>query len=210
MNEESKIYIVDDDEAVRNALSFLMKAEGLPAQVYASAEEFLAALTPATQGCLLVDVRMPGMSGLHLQQRLRQDHVGLPVIIMTGHGDVAMAVKAMKAGAMDFIEKPFDNAELLQLLHKCLVHCRTVQHNQHDIEVNLQRLERLTKREREVMDLLVEGNQNKVIAAKLGISPRTVELHRARVMEKLEARSLSEVVRIALTASAHEMQLSPE
>lgn len=196
MNKEPKVHIVDDDEAIRQALTFLMKSEGLSSRDYASAEAFLAEVTPATQGCLILDVRMPGLSGLHLQQRLRQQHISLPVIIMTGHGDVAMAVKAMKAGAVDFIEKPFDNELLLQLVHSCLTQSR----EQVDQEECLQRLERLTKRERQVMDLLVEGNQNKVIAAKLGISPRTVELHRARVMEKLEARSLSDVVRIALMA----------
>lgn len=204
MNKESTVYIVDDDEAIRKALAFLLKSEGLPARLFASAEEFLAELNPAMQGCLLLDVRMPGISGLHLQQRLKQAHIALPVIIMTGYGDVAMAVKAMKAGAMDFIEKPFDNTELIQLLHKCLSHCEIVLHNQLDKEMSIQRLERLTKRERQVLELLVEGNQNKVIAAKLDISPRTVELHRARVMEKLEAKSLSDVVRIALAATANE------
>lgn len=201
MNEVSKVFIVDDDEAIRQALLFLMKSEGLPARAYDSAEAFLAEVSPATQGCLVLDVRMPGISGLHLQQLLRQEHFTLPVIIMTGHGDVAMAVKAMKAGAMDFIEKPFDNELLLHLVHSCL----TQSSHQTRHEEGLQRLERLTKRERQVMDLLVEGNQNKVIAAQLNISPRTVELHRARVMEKLEARSLSDVVRIALAASADEL-----
>ena len=203
MRNESIVHIVDDDEAIRKALLFLMKAEGLSARDYASAEEFLAEVTPAMRGCLLLDVRMPGISGLHLQQRLKQDHISLPIIMMTGHGDVPMAVSAMKAGAIDFIEKPFNNDELLQLLHKCFSHCDIVRHNQQDKDLSVQRLRRLTKRERQVLDLLVEGNQNKVIAAKLDISPRTVELHRARVMEKLEAHSLSEIVRIALLASEH-------
>lgn len=201
MNKESKVYIVDDDEAIRKALSFLMNSEGLPAQLYASGEDFLAEVSPDMRGCLLLDVRMPGISGLHLQQLLKQKHIALPVIIMTGHGDVAMAVNAMKAGVMDFIEKPFDNDELIHLIHKSFSHCEKIQQNQHNKEICVQRLESLTNRERQVLDLLVEGNQNKVIAAKLGISPRTVELHRARVMEKLEARSLSEIVRIALIAS---------
>lgn len=200
MTEEPKIFIVDDDLAIRQALLLLMKSEGLPARGYESAEAFLAEIKSETQGCLVLDVRMPGISGLHLQQLLRHEHINLPVIIMTGHGDVSMAVKAMKAGAIDFIEKPFDNEQLLQLVRSCLTQCR--QHmNQ---EEGVQRIERLTNRERQVMELLVEGDQNKVIAAKLAISPRTVELHRARVMEKLEARSLSDVVRIALVASAHD------
>ena len=200
MTEEPKIFIVDDDLAIRQALLLLMKSEGLPARGYESAEAFLAEIKSETQGCLVLDVRMPGISGLHLQQLLRHEHINLPVIIMTGHGDVSMAVKAMKAGAIDFIEKPFDNEQLLQLVRSCLTQCR--QHmNQ---EEGVQQIERLTNRERQVMELLVEGDQNKVIAAKLAISPRTVELHRARVMEKLEARSLSDVVRIALVASAHD------
>jgi len=202
MNEESKVYIVDDDEAVRKALCLLMKSEGLATRDYASAEAFLAEVTPATQGCLLLDVRMPGLSGLELQQLLRKKQLAIPLIIMTGYGEVQMAVQAMKAGAIDFLEKPFDNELLLQRVHSCLRQCR----HQPRHDEGVQRLERLTKRERQVMDLLVEGNQNKVIAAKLAISPRTVELHRAHVMEKLEARSLSDVVRIALAASsAHDL-----
>ena len=200
MNEDSRVYIVDDDEAVRQALMLLMKSEGFTAVSYPSAEIFLTEIKPNTKGCLLLDVRMPGISGLHLQKILEHEHITLPVIIMTGHGDVTMAVNAMKAGAVDFIEKPFDNDNLLLMVHSCLKQSR-----QHiDQQEGIQRLEHLTKREREVMDLLVDGDQNKVIAAKLGISPRTVELHRARVMEKLEVRSLSDVVRIALAAAMQE------
>jgi len=201
MTEEVKVHIVDDDEAVRNALSFLMKAEDIPSQAYASAEEFLAKAGPVTQGCLLLDVRMPGLSGLQLQGQLKKNYLTLPVIIMTGYADVGMAVNAMKAGALDFIEKPFENEQLLPKVHACLQQSMQM-FTQNE---SMRRLERLTKRERQVMDLLVDGNQNKVIAAKLSISPRTVELHRARVMEKLEAKSLSDVVRIALTASTQEL-----
>ncbi len=201
MDKQPIVYIVDDDEAIRKALLFLMKSEGLFAKDYASAEAFLATVTTATYGCLLLDVRMSGISGLDLQQKLRQEHASLSVIIMTGHGDVAMAVQAMKAGAMDFIEKPFDNEQLLKQVHVCLKQ-RKYQ-ARHEEEV--QRLKRLTKRERQVMDLLVEGNQNKVIASKLNISPRTVELHRAKIMEKLETKSLSHVVRISLAEMAQEV-----
>ncbi len=200
MNEQPTIHIVDDDDAIRQALLFLMKSEGLSACGYASAEAFLATVTLATRGCLILDVRMPGLSGLDLQQQLKQQHITLPVIIMTGYADVAMAVMAMKAGAMDFIEKPFNNELLLQQVRACLTQCG----HQYSQNEGIERLERLTIRERQVMELLVDGNQNKVIAAKLNISSRTVELHRARVMEKLETRSLSCVVRIALAARAQD------
>ncbi len=201
MTEEVKVHIVDDDDAVREALSFLMKSEGLLAKGYASAEAFLTEASPVTQGCLLLDVRMPGLSGLELQEQLKKNYIKLPVIIMTGYADVGMAVQAMKAGALDFIEKPFENEMLLPKVHSCLQQStRIMTENE-----STQRIERLTKREHQVMELLVEGNQNKVIAAKLSISPRTVELHRARVMQKLEAKSLSDVVRIALAASKQEL-----
>jgi len=203
MTEIPKIYIVDDDEAIRNLLGLIMHSENLPFELYSSAEEFLAQVTPAIRGCLILDVTMPGISGLQLLERLRQKYKTLPIIIMTGYADVAMAVKAMKMGAIDFIEKPFNNAKLLRVLYSCLAYCESLQHDQNEKEECARRLERLTKRERQVMDLLVEGYKNKVIATRLNISPRTVELHRARVMEKLEVRSLSEVVRIALTASEH-------
>lgn len=195
------IHIVDDDSAVRNALSLLMEAEGLQVRAYASAEEFLEGVTPATKGCLLLDVRMPGLSGLELQQALRKKRINLPVIIMTGYADVPMAVQAMKAGALEFIEKPFDNERLLQQVHVCLQKCEQLQTEQVQLQAAGEKTARLTRRERQVMDMLVQGCQNRAIAEKLGISPRTVEIHRARVMEKLEAHSLSDVVRIGLMSS---------
>lgn len=202
MQHEPMVHIVDDDDAVRDALSLLMQAENIPYQSYASAEEFLDKHKYEHEqlqlGCLLLDIRMPGMNGLELLELLNKQNVTIPVVFITGHGDVSMAVNAMKAGATDFIEKPFDNARLLSLVRNCLVECvdlnNTSQH-QHEMET---RLARLTKREREVMELLVDGKQNKVIAQELNISPRTVELHRSRVMGKLQAHSLSEIVRIAL------------
>jgi two-component system response regulator FixJ len=202
-NKQPVVHIVDDDAAVRSALTFLMETEGLPATAYASAEEFLDNVNPATRGCLLLDVRMPGQSGLELQQALIQKQIALPIIIMTGYADVPMAVQAMKAGAFDFIEKPFDNERLVQQVHVCLQMSEQVQSKQVQHLAAEEKIGRLSRRERQVMEMLVQGHQNRAIADKLGISPRTVEIHRARVMEKLEAHSLSDVVRIALNATAN-------
>ncbi len=198
MQHEPMVHIVDDDEAVRDALSLLMQAEDIPSQTYASAEEFLDQHAQFKLGCLLLDVRMPGMNGLELLDLLKQQDVSIPVIFISGHGDVSMAVKAMKAGASDFIEKPFDNEHLLNLVSICLVDSVSLNNStqlRHELEA---KVASLTKREREVMELLVDGKQNKVIAKELNISTRTVELHRSRVMEKLHAHSLSEIVRAAL------------
>lgn len=201
MQHEPIIHIIDDDDAIRAALSLLMQAESIPYKTYSSAEEFLDEHAQLKLGCLILDIRMPGMNGLELLDVLKQQDVSIPVIFITGHGDIAMAVKAMKAGASDFIEKPFDNERLISLARNCLVDCVALDNtNQHRHEME-SRLARLTKREREVMELLVDGKQNKVIAQELNISPRTVELHRSRVMEKLQAHSLSEIVRTALIIS---------
>lgn len=198
MQHEPMIHIVDDDGAIRDALSLLMQAENIPYMAYASAEEFLAQHAQNKMGCLLLDIRMPGMNGLELLDLLNKQDVAIPVIFITGHGDISMAVKAMKAGATDFIEKPFDNDRLLSIARNCLVECVALNNSsQHRNEMK-SRLARLTKRELEVMKMLVDGKQNKVIAQELNISPRTVELHRSRVMEKLHAHSLSEIVRTAL------------
>ena len=195
------VHIVDDDDAVRDALSLLMRAEDIPFHVYASAEEFLVQHAQNKLGCLLLDVRMPGMNGLELLEVLNKQDVSIPVIFITGHGDVSLAVNAMKAGATDFIEKPFDNNRLISVVSNCLVECVSLNNSsQHRHEME-ERLARLTKREKEVMELLVDGKQNKIIARELGISPRTVELHRAKVMEKLHAHSLSEIVRTAMLVS---------
>ncbi len=201
MTPELTVHVVDDDAAIRDALRLLLKSSGMRVETHASAEQFLGACRPPVSGCLLVDVRMPGMSGLELQEALAARGIRLPVIVITGHGDVAMAVRAMKAGAVDFIEKPFDNAALLECLRNALARAANAhQHEMKSAEVAAH-LALLTQREREVMQLLIAGKSNKVIAADLAISARTVEVHRARIMEKLKARSLADVVRIALAAA---------
>jgi len=191
---EQIIYLVDDDEALRDSLAWLLESQGFKVAAFASAEDFLKAWRPEFNGCLLLDVRMPGMSGLELHERLRAQYSTLPIIFITGHGDVPMAVAALKKGAVDFIEKPFNDTELLRLVSQCLV---TEQEHRarrrQDAEVS-RRLDQLTQREREVLDLIIAGKLNKQIADVLGISIKTVEVHRARVMEKMAAQSLAELV----------------
>lgn len=192
------VYIVDDDDAIRKALKLLMKSAGLEAEVHASAKSFLDSYEGCVCGCLLLDVRMPGMSGLELQKLLVNQQINIPVIIMTGHGDIAMAVQTMKDGAFDFIEKPFDNQALVERVQAALEQASDAESRDSHREEVLSRFARLTPREREIMDSLVGGKRNKVIAAELGISTRTVEAHRAKIMEKMGARSLSEIVRMNL------------
>ncbi|NIM51026.1 MAG: response regulator [Gemmatimonadales bacterium] len=195
---EPTVFIVDDDAPVRESLKLLMRSVGLGAEAYPSANEFLDAYDPTRPGCVVLDVRMPGMSGLELQERLDSLKSTLPIIFVTAHGDVPMAVKAVKAGAADFIQKPFRDQELLDKI-------------QHAIEINAQRREAvadqqaiatriasLTPREREVMEKVVGGKANKLIAIDLGISQRTVEIHRARVMEKMRAHSVSHLVQMVI------------
>lgn len=201
MKPEAVIYIVDDDEPIRKSLQLLMKSARYTSRSCASAREFLECHDPSRPGCLVLDVRMPGMSGLELQEMLRETGIGIPVIIMTGHGDIPMAVRAMKAGALDFIEKPFDNQLLLDRIEQALQEAAEEQQRQQVAAEAAELLDRLTPRERETMDLLVEGKLNKQIAADLGISVRTVEAHRARIMEKLDVRSLSDLVRLSMHVS---------
>ena len=194
------VYIVDDDSAIRDALSFLMKSIGFESKTYASAETFLNQANFDRPGCLVVDVRMHGMSGLELQQVLNERGIALPVIIITGHGDVPMAVQAMKAGAVDFLEKPYDNEVLITRIRQSLEDATKEQDKESRIAEAKARLAQLTPRELEVMNLLVAGKHNKIIAIELNISVRTAEAHRAKVMKKLQADSLSDIVRIALVA----------
>jgi RNA polymerase sigma factor (sigma-70 family) len=192
------VFVVDDDEAVRDSLVLLFESEGLAARPFASADEVLAKLEREQPGCIVADVRMPGMSGVELLEKLKAQRATLPIILITGHGDVPMAVAALKAGADDFFEKPFDDAQLVASVRAALD--RTNEDRRRAVEEDelRARLASLTAREREVMDLIVAGHSNKMVAARLAISPRTVEVYRARVMEKMQARSLAEIVRMAI------------
>lgn len=198
MKTDQTIYIVDDEEPVRKALRFLTKSDGLKSESFATAQDFLDSVDEIGPGCLLLDVCMPDMTGLELQEALHERNAEIPVIIITGHADVATAVRAMKGGASDFIEKPFDSDELLERIHLCLNGEAKQRRSSEWRKQASERLARLTRRESEVMQGLVEGKRNKQIADELFISFRTVELHRASIMEKLEANSLSDVVRIGL------------
>ena len=194
------VHLVDDDEAIRRSVGFMLKTSGHRVETYESGAELLKNRAQLEQGCILLDIRMPGMDGLEVQQALKDKGVGLPVIIMTGHGDVTLAVRAMKAGAVDFIEKPFAKDALLASLEegfRRLSRKEATQDRRMDAEV---RLQALTPRERDVLDGLAQGLPNKTIAYDLGISPRTVEIHRANLMAKLGVRSLSEALRIAFAA----------
>ena len=194
------IFVVDDDEAVRDSLKILLETEGYRATGFESAVAFLDGWREGMRGCLLADVRMPDMTGLELQEVVIERRLGLPVIIITGHGDVPMAVRAMKAGAVDFIEKPFSDTTILDSVRRAMEASAHAGAAQGASVEALQRLESLTPRERQVLECLVRGRPNKVIAYELDISPRTVEIHRARVMEKMQAESLSHLVRLALAA----------
>ncbi len=195
------IHVVDDDAAIRDSLRVLLESSGLAVSTYASAPLFLAAAAESS-GCVLTDVRMPGMDGLALQRALRERGVRLPVIVMTGQGDIPIAVRAMKEGAVDFLEKPFADQDLLDAVRRALAESERRAAREQLCEEAQRKLAMLTAREREVLDLLVSGLSTKAIANALGASPRTIEVHRARVFEKLGARSLPELVRFALEAGA--------
>jgi two-component system, LuxR family, response regulator FixJ len=200
------IYIVDDDEAVRDSLSVLLESRNYIVRAFPSAVEFLAAAPTSRPGCLIADIRMPEMDGLELQQRLIERRLRFPLIIITGHGDVPLAVRAMKAGAIDFIEKPFAAETILNSVEAALAR-HSEPYDQNPLAATAAtRLALLTPREREVLQGLLGGLPNKSIAYDLAISPRTVEIHRARIMDKMGARSLSELIRMSLAAG---VQLSP-
>ncbi len=194
------VFIVDDDAAIRFAMQALMDSVNLKHEIFESGDDFLEKVTEQRPGCLVLDIRMPGLGGLELQEELIKRGNTLPIIFITGHGDVPMAVEAMQKGAVDFIQKPFRDQELLDRIREALAtdEERREEQQQH-AEVN-ERLGRLTNREREVFDLVVTGKPNKVIAYELGVSQRTVEIHRARVMEKMQARSLADLVKMHMTA----------
>lgn len=188
------VYVVDDDDAVRDSLGFLLRSIGLECELYASAIEFLERYDAQRHACLVADIRMPGLSGLELQQVLNERKAAIPIVFITGHGDVPMAVAAMKAGAKDFIQKPFRDQDLIDRIHKALEQDKESRASRAEADTILERLASLTPRETEVMQRVVKGHANKVIAIDLGVSQRTVELHRARVMRKLKMRSLAELV----------------
>ena len=192
------VFVVDDDEAVRNSLRFLLKSVGLPTQAMSSATEFLQSYQPSQPGCLVLDVRMPAMSGLELQQQLNLRGATIPVIFITGHGDIPMAVEAMQHGAFDFLQKPFRDQDLIDRIQKALAKDAKTRAALKQHERIRRRLDSLTPREREVLALMTKGMPNKVMAAELGVSQRTVEIHRARVMEKSGASSLAQLVRMVM------------
>lgn len=198
MARAQTVFIIDDDPDVLDAMSMLLHSNGLPTRAYNSATGFLRDLQSGEQGCLVLDVRLPGVSGLELQQQLKRRGISLPIIFITGHGDVPMAVQTMKNGALDFLQKPFRDQDLLEAIY------RSLELNQHNSEelAQIQEIQacidNLTRRECEVMQHMVAGDITKVIAADLGVSPRTAELHRARVMEKMQVKTLAQLVQMVM------------
>ena len=201
MTKKQKILIVDDEDAIRHSASFMLRHAGYDVETFASGPEFLAKLTRETEGCVLLDVRMPEMDGLTVLERTREISERLPVIILTGHGDVATAVSAMKSGATDFLEKPFEKATIIGSIEDAFSKADAGTAHQESQRTARAKVDVLTSRERDVLELLVDGLTNKSIAERLGISARTVEIHRSNLMKKLEADSLSAVLKIAISAN---------
>ena len=202
MNTEFIVHVVDDDDAVRDALLELLDSVGLKAVGFQSADNFLKELKPNNAGCLVLDIRMPGMSGLELQKTLHEMDSTLPIIFITGHADVPMAIEAMKYGAVEFIEKPFRDQELLDCINSTMKNAK-LSHDRNLEKKQIQaRLNSLTEREKEALELLSEGYPNKIIADKMGISQRTVENHRANLLEKLQAKSTAALIKLLLLANA--------
>ncbi len=209
MRHSQTIYVVDDDQAVRESLQWLLESVGLPARTFASAQEFLDAYQPDGGGCVVLDVRMPDMSGLEVQKRLTEMGNSLPVIIITGHGDVPMAVRALKAGAVDFIEKPFNDQTLLERIQECLEKERQRREERAYRQVLRERMRHLTQRERQVLDGVVAGKVSRAIADELGISGKTVEAHRANIIRKMGASSLAELITMCITMGLMEKGQEP-
>jgi two-component system response regulator FixJ len=198
IHSEPTVFVVDDDAGVRDSIALLIRSVGLKSQTYPSANDFLATYAAGTPGCLVLDVRMPGMSGLELQERLEAIGSTLPIIFLTAHGDIPMAVQAVKAGAVDFIQKPFRDQALIDRIQQAIEQDARAREEFTDRDRIADRVATLTPREREVMDMVVEGKANKAIAIDLGLSQRTVEIHRARVMKKMQAESLSQLVQMIM------------
>ena len=204
MQPEPIIYVIDDDDAVRQSLEFLLKTTGMTVRGFEHAKAFLDILPQVQHGCVITDVRMPGMSGIDLLSRLKDSNPNLPVIVITGHGDISLAVEAMKIGAIDFLEKPFDDDHLIAAVRAALNRDAGVVKRKAELGEITEKLAALSNRERQVLDGLVAGKANKSIAFDLGISPRTVEIYRANVMTKMAANSLSDLVRMAMLADIME------
>ncbi len=198
--ESGTVFLIDDDPGVRDSLTLLLSLRGISTQPFASAESFIESYQPDSLGCVLTDLRMPGMTGLELQAMLRARKLDVPVVVLTAHGDVATARAALKNGAFDFLEKPVDDAMLVDVLRNALRVDRERRAAASERSQADRRIERLTEREREILALIAAGHQNREIAAQLSISPRTVEVHKARIMEKLECSSLAELIRMNLGA----------
>jgi FixJ family two-component response regulator len=195
-----RVFVVDDDQGVRESVRILMRSIGVESETFQSADDFLEQYDPEKPGCLVLDVRMPGMSGLELQERLASVRSTLPIIFISAHGDVPMAVEAVKAGAADFVQKPFRDQDLIDKIQEAFVENARVREKLRDRSRHADRLASLTPREREVMEKVVEGIANKVIAIDLDLSQRTVEIHRARMMKKMEAKSVSQLVQMVVQA----------
>lgn len=208
MTPQGSVYVVDDDEAVAHSLCMLLESVGLTVETFATAQAFLERTDLSRTACLLLDVRMPGMSGLQLQEAMKARGLSIPIVFITGHGDVRMAVRAVQAGAVDFIEKPFHDQDLLDSIHKALAHGLAQRSTGDERALIAARIKTLTPRELEVMNLVVEGKPSKVIARMLDISAKTVEFHRSRVMEKMHTSSALDLVRIVLMAE-HVAQPAP-
>jgi len=198
MTTQPTVYVVDDDPSIRDAIRCVVESISLPVETFASCEEFLDVYAPKAHGCLVLDVRLPGMGGFELQEKLAAKSIGIPIILITGYGEVSMAVRAIKNGATDFLTKPFGDQDLLDAVRQALDADAAARDRQAQALAIEQRYDRLTSREREVMALVIAGKANKVIAAELGVSCKTVEGHRSRVMEKMEADSLPALVRMGV------------
>ena len=201
---DSKVFVGDDDAAMRKSLRWLIESVGLEVETFGSANEFLENFDSAQTGCLVLDVRMPGMSGLDLQEHLQAQRFSLPVLIVTGHADVPMAVRALKAGAFDFIEKPFNDQVMLERVQKAIEHAQRVRAEAEQRAEIDQRIDTLTPRERQVMDMVVNGMAHKQVAAELGLSEKTIEVHRKHVMDKLRAGNVADLIRMALSGSSYQ------
>lgn len=201
-SSEATVFIVDDDEAVRDSLGLLLRSVGYRARCYAGARDFLKAFDPRDYGCLVLDIRMPGMTGLELQKHLADIGCNIPIVFITGHGDIPMAVEAVRQGAVDFLQKPFEDQELVDRINDALKQAAEQREGELERLQILDRIESLTAREKQVMGQVVLGKANKVIAGDLGVSQRTVEIHRARVMEKMQANSLAHLVRMVMVAES--------